>query len=358
MKANTHTLHFAWFIIGLMLITACAGETSQKESVPVVKTTKVTSTADSITKSYPAKIREASEVNLSFRVAGPIEEIYVSEGEYVSKGSLLARMDPRDYRLQLQGTEAKYKEVKAEAERILALHKKGKVSDNEYDKAVSGLDQITARYEAHKNALNDTKLTAPFSGYINKIFFEPGETIDTGIPVVSVVDSQQYEIVTHISPSDYMRRDQFKSFSCKTIDEPIKEWPLELRNFVSKSNLNGLYPAYFNLKNPENNRLYPGMSAELIIHIQNEGQSHYKLPSSAIFSRNNQSKVWILKTDNNTVQSQEVKIIRINSSGQAIVEGKFQEDAVIVSGGVHSLEEGEEVKQLEEPSETNVGNLL
>ena len=39
---------------------------------------------------------------------------------------------------------------------------------NDYDKAVAGIKQITAKYNAHKNALADTRLTAPFDGYIQK----------------------------------------------------------------------------------------------------------------------------------------------------------------------------------------------
>ena len=76
-------------------------------------------------------------MKLAFRVAGPIRKIYVNEGQYVKKGQLLAELDPRDYQIQFNATQAEYTQVKGEADRIIELYRRGSVSVNEYDKAVA-----------------------------------------------------------------------------------------------------------------------------------------------------------------------------------------------------------------------------
>ncbi len=342
----------------LMLFISCSGDPSKESTPRIVKTESIRSHTTTLTRQYPGTIRASSDVRLSFRVAGPISKVFVTEGENVDKDQLLAKIDPRDYKIQLQATEARYHEVKAEAERIMALHKKGKVSDNEYDKAVSGLKQITAKYESHKNALEDTRLMAPYAGNINKIFFDSNETVDAGMPVVSLTNTQQFEIVTHIPAAEYLNKNQFEKFTCRPLENPQDEWPLALKNIVSEANLNGLYPMYFNLKNPDEHQLLSGMSVEVTITYKTSNGNLFIVPSTAIFKDEKNSKVWLLDTTTNTVHHKPVKIIRINTSGQAIVEGRLQAGATVISAGVHSLHQGEQVSEMEEPSKSNVGNLL
>jgi RND family efflux transporter MFP subunit len=345
-------------LVVALLMLSCSGTPSDERSEKMVKTTKVQVHQPTLIKSYPARIKASSNIDLAFRVAGPIKKIYVDEGQFVKKGDLLAQIDPRDYKLQLQGTEAKYKEVKAEVERITALHEKGKVSDNDFDKAVSGLKQITAKYHAHKNALYDTRLTAPFSGSINKIYFHADETVNAGMPVVSIIDTQEYEIVAHLPASDYLNRHSFKNFKCNTVDNPDNKLPLKLKNIVSQANLNGLYPAYFSLQNQGDGKILPGMSAEIVIEYQTQNDHLFTVPSTSIFKSGNQTKVWIYNPEQQIIHSREVEILQIKSSGDSVVKGKLSDNDIIVSAGVHSLTEGQKVKQMPPPSESNVGGLL
>jgi RND family efflux transporter MFP subunit len=351
-------LQLLWSCFAVFFLVSCTSEPAGETTTTVVKTAKVKLHNKPLNKNYPARIQSKSNVRLSFRVAGPIQKVYVSEGDYVANGKLLAQIDPRDYKIQQQATEAKYNEIKSEADRIMALHNKGKVSDNEYDKAVSGLLQITAKYVAAKNALEDTRLVAPASGHIHKVFFDANETVDAGMPVVSITDTQRYEIVTHIPPDDVLNQDQFESFLCKTSDNPEKEWPLKLKNIVSQANLNGLHPAYFSFTDGNSNNILPGMSAEIIINYKAQKDGFFTVPSTPLFHKNGQTKLWKLDTTQNTVHSLEVEIIRINSAGQAIITGKMKDNESIVSAGVNSLTEGQKVTELEKPSDSNVGDLL
>lgn len=348
------------FVFALVLILSACQENKEKQKEPptLVKTTKLKTHAPEIVQKYPARVKASKDIKLSFRVAGPIEQVSVDEGDFVEKGELLARIDPRDYKTQLKATEARHKEVKAEAERIMALHEKGKVSDNEYDKAVSGLEQISARYEAHQNELEDTRLTAPFAGHITEILFDSDETVDAGMPVVTMIDTQRCEIVTHLPADDYLNRDKFKNFTCQTDEYPDKQWPLELKKIVHQANLNGLYQARFHLKSPDTNKMVPGMSAEVEINFKKEEKKLYQVPSSSVFERFQKSHLWVVNTTTHTVQSHPVEIVRIYASGDAVIEADLGEGSIIISAGVHSLSEGQKVREMEEPSETNVGEIL
>ena len=46
---------------------------------------------------------------------------------------------PRDYELQYEAVKAQFEQVTKEVNRIEILYKKGNISENDYEKAISGL---------------------------------------------------------------------------------------------------------------------------------------------------------------------------------------------------------------------------
>lgn len=80
--------------------------------------------------------------------------------------------------------------------------------------------EITAKYQAHKNTLTDTKLISPCNGYIQKRLFEPGETVRVGTPVIAMISDTMEEIEINIPSSEYVRRHLFDSFLVLLIFTP------------------------------------------------------------------------------------------------------------------------------------------
>jgi len=112
----------------LFFVFACSQKKINEEVIQTVKTDTAQVYGEKQKVTFPGKVKAASDVNLSFRISGPIAKIYVNEGNYVKKGQTLAKMDARDYEIQLSATEAEYKQIKAEAERVIELYGKGSVT--------------------------------------------------------------------------------------------------------------------------------------------------------------------------------------------------------------------------------------
>ena len=178
--------------ISLCSLTSCNGSTQDAKGCQTVKIDTVISASGQSYLQYPGKVKAAQDISLAFRVSGTIQKIYVKDGARVQAGQLLAELDPTDYQVQLDATEAEYKQIKAEAERVMALYKDNGTTPSANDKAVYGLKQITAKYQHHKDQLGYTRLYAPFSGYIQKRLFEAHETIGAGMPVLSMISSRIY----------------------------------------------------------------------------------------------------------------------------------------------------------------------
>ena len=92
------------FLFSVSLSLLSCGEKGKEdvERIPYVKVESVDDAVSARILEYPGKTRPSDEVNVSFRVSGPIVSMRVNEGDYVKKGQLIAEMDQRDYNLQLR----------------------------------------------------------------------------------------------------------------------------------------------------------------------------------------------------------------------------------------------------------------
>lgn len=347
MKQSKTTIPLLLFAL---LITGCTNQTKPIEAIRSVKCDTVQGyTPYREVSRFPGSVKAASEVKLSFRISGPIVALRVNEGEFVRKGTILAEMDARDYQTQLSATEAEYHRIKSEADRIMELYHKESIPQNDYDKARFGLQQVSAKLEAHRNAVADTRLVAPFDGYIQKRWMEAGESVSAGMPIVSLLSSETPEVEVKIPTNNFIKRDKFLSASCTIDGFDNQVFELELIGTTPKANLNQLYTTRFRLLG--NSHPAPGMNAVVTLNYHEKESSLHKIAFSAL----NEGMVWVV--EENRVSTKKVRVVEVTADGFAWVEG-VQSGELVVTAGIHSLKSGMAVKPLQKKSTTNVGGVL
>jgi len=140
------------------------------------------------TQSYTGTIKAKQSSDLAFELTGTITEVLVGEGDTVSSGQVLARMDtrtlnaqraatqaqldqanamldeltagPRNERVrsaieQVKARESEFRLAKLNRDRRQRLHKAGAVSDEEFDQARYGLQTAQANLNDAKQRLNE-----------------------------------------------------------------------------------------------------------------------------------------------------------------------------------------------------------
>jgi RND family efflux transporter MFP subunit len=355
MNHKSAILTIALALVGL---TGCNRRQAPESQAPTVKTDTVAAQAAEFEIVYPGKTVAASEANVAFRIAGPIKRIPVEVGQYVRRGEVIAELDPRDYRLQLTATEAEYQKVKAEAERVIELYKRGSATSNDYDKARYGLEQITQKYEACKNAMADVTLRAPFDGYVQKRFFQAGEIVNAGMPVVALTSKSDVELVIHIPADDYQRRDRFTGYTARSDMYPGIEYRLEPVGFAPKANLNQLYEVRLRLTGNYDVRPTAGVSMNVGILYRPDANSLVRLPLSALFEHEGASAVWVVDPASSTVKLRTVEPAKIYKDGTVALRSGLAAGDIVVTAGVHALSDGQTVRILPPASRTNVGGML
>jgi len=176
----------------------------------------------------------------AFQVGGRVLHVYVEEGQRVTKGQILADLDPTDYRnafnaasseadaaaavnakanaglrhQELEQTRIDFERTQDEYQRLKYLYDHQSLPANDfhkieaaflasqqrYDMAQSGtrVEDKQAASAGHaaanaqlaeaKKRLGDCQLRAPIAGFIGMRQLEVGVTVAPGVPVISVVD--------------------------------------------------------------------------------------------------------------------------------------------------------------------------
>ena len=339
-----------------LFIAGCSGSNGEQRSRKIVKTADVEASVQHKIAEFPGRVIAAREVNMAFKVSGTLQGIIPNEGDFVKKGDVIAIMDDRDYKLQYDAAKAEYANIKAQAERVFALYADSAATPQAFDNAKYGLAQIEAKYENSKNQLSYTRLTAPFDCYIQKHVMENGSVVGAGMPVVTVISASVPEVEINIPASEFANRDNFRKFSATFDFLPGERMALEPVSISPKANANQLYTMKLRFKEGRNSYPSPGMNTLVEIVSYSSDSLYTSIPSTALFSQNGKSNVWVL--EGGSVHSREVTVSFLSLDGKAIVSSGLEIGEEIVSAGVHKLHEGESVEVMDKPSETNVGGLL
>jgi len=359
MKRIVKTSFLLLFLLSVMI--ACKQEATPKEllrAVKVKKTTLIHQSASNIT--LPASVNEFRETKLSFRVGGPLIVLNDVIGSYVKEGEVIAKIDKRDFEIAVEATETRYKLSKAEYKRYKNLVEKGSVSKSIFDQVEAQHKLAKADYESASNALRDTEIKAPFSGYINQVFVNNFETVAPGYPIISLLDMSKYEINAWISVKDAFLLTNTTNYVCIVnqngkdirIEGKLKE--IGNKTSISKQSL----PITIVINSSDQVKLRAGMTTYLEISSGDvQSASSIQVPISSIFTKDNNTKVWIYNEQTNSVSAREVVTGRLLDSGMEIIKG-LSENETIVTAGANSLFEGQKVKKMKEVSNSNIGNKL
>lgn len=176
----------------------------------------------------------------AFEVSGRVLKVYVDEGQHVTKGQLLAELDPTDYRHnyeaaqgtadaanaaerkarnglrpeELEQAQVAYQRAQDELQRMKFLYDRKSLSANDYQKyeaayqtakqnfamaqqgtrnedraaASAQVRTATAQMQDARTRLKRCRLVAPISGFIGMKHLNVGDSVAAGAPVLSVLD--------------------------------------------------------------------------------------------------------------------------------------------------------------------------
>ncbi|MEE4300062.1 MAG: biotin/lipoyl-binding protein, partial [Pseudomonadales bacterium] len=110
----------AWLVFVTLLSGCDAPEPEPREQIRPVKAVRVTGAGQFRERTFPGRAQPVREVELSFRVSGPLTELPVGIGREVEQGEVVAQIDRRDFELALRNVQAQLENARASQRRAEA----------------------------------------------------------------------------------------------------------------------------------------------------------------------------------------------------------------------------------------------
>lgn len=343
MKVNSHSV---LFISLLILVSACKGKETGDNRDMVVNTAEVVAVSDTENQEFPfiAQPRRTSE--LSFRVGGPIDRFDVYAGNRYKQGSIIAEIDPRDFRIRRERAEAIFVQTKAEFERIQVLYEKNNISASAYEKAKADYTSAKTTFDMAVNELEDTRLIAPFNGYVGEVYIEKFQDVKATQPVLSFIDIDQLKIEIYIPQSiaAVVRSQDIVRLRFDTNPDTLyNARVVEVSKGTTRNNLSYLLTA---LLPNEDGGLLAGMSGKALLDIASaKTMVALSIPQTALCHRPSEGDyVWVIEPGTQVVSQRPVRINKLLPGGRVEVGEGLQLHEKIAVSGLRFLSDGMKVE--------------
>lgn len=201
------------FLAG-MCLCACSRTPQEQTSFPGVKVVHAEVMEAPSSRCYTFISQPYRLSELSFRVGGPVHAFDVQQGQFFRKGQLIAAIDERDFVIQKQRTEALYRQAEVDYARISSLYAKDNISGMNYEQAKANYERTKADYEAAVNAWEDSRLYAPFDGYVQQAHIERYQDVKPSVPVVTFIDLSRIKVEAYVPEDMALQMRQKDSVAC------------------------------------------------------------------------------------------------------------------------------------------------
>lgn len=349
-----------------MLLSACGGTTESSEAVeyPILS---VSTSNETLDKSYSATIRGRQDIDIYPQISGKITSVRVKEGEVVRKGQTLFVIDRVPYEAALRVAEANLAAAKVGVESAeleynstKELFKNDVVSSYELQQSLNSLHSAQAtlaQMEAQQidaaNNLSYTEVTSPSNGVVGTIPYREGALVSASMATPLTTVSDNSEMYVYFSMDENSLLDMLQQYG--SVEKALAQMPdvqLQLSNgsiynhtgrvesisgVISQTTGTVSLRAIF--ANPDR-LLHSGANGSILF------PEHYDnvitIPQESTFEL--QDKVLVYKVVDGVTRSTQITVSPINDGRKYIVTGGLEVGDQIIAAGAGLLKEGMPVK--------------
>jgi RND family efflux transporter MFP subunit len=342
-------------ILGLTLVLLVAGWNMYFNKGLAVETAFVESGEIFQSITVPGRLVSKQRVDVSPARAGRLVEVLVEEGDRVSKGEVLAKLDDRELLSRLKVAKANLTNasegiVLAERtlKRLRKAHDKGAVArrfveDAEVDLRAAKAKAGVAVEEVHSATLdfNSQKISAAFAGTVTSRLAEIGQWVGPSDTLFTLVDESQREIEVRVDSADSVAIDIGQVVAVSTDAFPGLEW---------EESVVRLGTATDNNKNANSVKVYISLGKDApLLRIGQQvdadirtawNPNTLKVPFEALITRDGQTMVAVLSEGQVRMKAVEIGIEDFAMA--EIKQGLNEGEMVILTKGM-PLQNGDKV---------------
>lgn len=332
-------------VLSLAVLAGCGvGEASVAETDETVAPVPVEvgyPVRGEIFATYDATTTIASEGDAPVlaRVPGEVVEIVVEEGEWVTEGDVLARLDGERLRLEMLSARANLEQAEAELARNTDLVERGLISEAMFDGLQFDVDALRALYELRRLDYGYTEIRATIDGFVSNRSVKRGQMVAVNQETFRITNTNELVAYLQIPQTELAKFDVGHDAVLEVDSMPSSEFAGEIiRLSPTIDTRNGTFRATVLIDNSQGD-LAPGMFARFTIAWERH-ENAMLIPSDAVVREDEQNLVYVVA--GGTVERRIIET-GIESEGHVEVLGGLTDDEQIVFVGHGALRDGSRV---------------
>lgn len=338
---------FIYTLIAMLALVGCgdgADLDGKEEHAKVVQLVQVKSTTSENTFTFPAKVTPKTTLDLSFRVGGSLQQINLPEGQFVKKGTVLAKLDQKPFDRAVRMAAVRLTQAKLELERAKAIAVKGIGSEQSVDNAQVGHDLAEIDLENAKADLSYSTLRAPFDALVSKRLIENKGFIKAGSAIAHLQDLSSIHFKFDVSErviSNYSR-DQISKATAYIDGAVDSTFDIEyVENSTEPNPISQTYEVVYSMEAPKGVEITPGIRATVTISGDaSKIAGVLGVPVNAVMTGHDDSLyVWLYNTDTQRISKQLITAGPMVQGWIAVLSG-LQLGQQVVAAGVSQMTEG------------------
>ncbi|MEL0103029.1 MAG: efflux RND transporter periplasmic adaptor subunit [Gammaproteobacteria bacterium] len=324
------------FMSAMLFVFQPEPEANVNKPIPVIVDTMKLQMEDiSPSVEYMGRLEPSKKAELKFEINGKISKKFVEPGVFINSGEKILILEKfyiykKLYELAKKNFELQTKEV----ERMKVLDKKSLLAKSQFDKTIQKQIELETLMYKSKQDFNKTYIEAKFSGVINDVKVDEGDTVNSNMIVANLIDTSQLDLYVEV------RGDVIDALKLNMDIEIFSNGLYttgKLISFQTSPNLE-TYTHLLRIR-IQNKHLRSGMIATAKFILPKINNS-FGVPVSSVLNDN--GKKYIFLVNKKKLQKIEVNLItRFNEI--YVVKGNVKTNDIIVTKDVASLSNNQEV---------------
>ncbi|QKK01651.1 MAG: efflux RND transporter periplasmic adaptor subunit [Pseudomonadota bacterium] len=283
--------------------------------------------------------REAAVVP---RVSGRITAIEAEEGDRVSAGDALARIDDERLKLELARAEADLRRLRQDLERQREMHQRNMISTEAFERLQYEFEAQQAAFELARLELSYTTITAPIDGVVSERMVKVGNMVSTTEPVFRVTALDPLIATLHVPERELTRlaAGQLATLGADAIPGERFTGVIDRISPVIDAD-SGTFRVTVKLRD-DSGRLRPGMFGRFDI-VYDRREQAVLVPVESVLMEDGEATVFVVAND--TAERRSVEVGYRNNGDYEIEAGIEPGESVVVTGQA-SLRSGARVQVL------------
>jgi RND family efflux transporter MFP subunit len=262
---------------------------------------------------------------------GKIIRLNVEEGDHVSQGQVIAKVDDEMLQLQLENAEVNIEGQKNDDARYSTLAKDNAISGVQVEKTKLGLKSAEIQKKQLQKQLRSTNITAPFSGVITKKMVDLGSVIGAGSPLVEITDISSLKLTVSVPERDILKFKLGQEVSIKVDIYGDRMFDGKVSNVSVQADKSHNFKVQITVKNPKT-ELMAGMYGSVSL-TNTKSVTALAIPRKALVGSSKNPQVYVIKNGKAILTSFNAG----TSDGDFIevINGISKTDKIVIKGQVN-----------------------